>query len=714
MRRRLHALTWVGLLSGVFFASCLARRSETFVRQTDDDAGPPDATSLDMPDAGDAAPDALDIAPHAVLGIDPPHGPFKGGTHVTIRGNGFASDTRVWFGDVEVPQSSLTPLDPQRLELDTPAGSSGSVDVRVQNGDAESTGASLSGGFTYDAFYAEPADGPTSGGTIITLKGDDTEWDESTSVEIDRHPCTDVKLVSPSELSCTTPPGDAGAKVLSVINGDDVEDVLDGFSYGNTDNGFRGGLSGDSLSSELTVLAFDNIEGKALPGVAVLLGDSVDSGQVKYTDRNGVVTFTGELGEKQSVTLALKCFQPITFYDVPVDHLTAYLDPVLSPACADLGELPPAGGTPGVSASVSGEVVWPLDKELKRRGFSNVPQPASDSESQVAYVFRLWDSPDAAFSLPTSGAVTRDSIGEIGYRFSDVYWPACIGFRNGQCVRQTAADPGNFTLYTLAGIQNSATTPPKFTAYAMGLVRGVAVKPHQSLSDVYIQVDVPLDHALGFTLDPPTPGPRGPDRIRASVAVKVEDGGYALLPAGSISHPLPGASEFSFVGIPPLIGTLSGAEYLLSARAVTGAQEDEPLSVIGAFSTTNSGLRPDLGGFVPVPFLTTPAKDENWDFRAISLAPDPTKRPVDLTVVRIQAGAGLYEWTLVAPGRRDELVLPDLGQLAPAAALPGGSISIVPTLARIRTGFKYGTLRYRELAARGWSAYASDTFYTQH
>src|SRR5262245_24573409 len=115
MRRRLHALAWAGLLSGVFFASCLARRNDPFVRQTDDDAGTPDAVALDgaLPDA---APDALDIAPHAVLGVDPPHGPFKGDTLVMIRGNGFDSDTRVWFGDVEVPRASLTPLDPQRIQ----------------------------------------------------------------------------------------------------------------------------------------------------------------------------------------------------------------------------------------------------------------------------------------------------------------------------------------------------------------------------------------------------------------------------------------------------------------------------------------------------------------------------------------------------------------------------------------------------------------------
>jgi IPT/TIG domain len=695
MRRRLHALVWVGLLSGVFFASCLARRDKPFTRQTDDDAGTPDAVTLDGA-APDVSPDALEIAPHAVLGIDPPHGPFAGGTLVMIRGNGFESNARVWFGDVEVPRASVTPVDPQRIQVVTPPGATGAVDITVQNGKAESTAATLSGGYTYDRFYATPASGPTSGGTIITLEGDSTSWDESTEVEIDRKPCTEVSILSPTKLACTTPPSEAGAKVLSVLAAGQREDVLDGFTYGNSDNGFRGGLSGQPLSGQLTVLAFDNVEGASIPGVSVLLGDDVDSGEIQHTDLNGVATFAGKLGPKGSVTLAIKCFQPITFYDVTVDHLTAYLDPVLSPACGKFGELPPGGGTPGVGSGVSGEVVWAPDEELKQRGWTNVPQPAVDTEKDVAYVFRLSDSADDQFRLPSPGsAITRDSQGAVGYKFYQ------------------STSPGNFTMYTLAGLEDDSKTPRTFTAYAMGLLRGVAVKPGKTADDVYIQVDVPLDHALTLTLDPPTPGARGPDRIRASVAVQIQDQGFALLPSGTSEHSLPGANSFSFVGVPPLVGTLAGTKYVLGARAVTGTAEAPPLSVIGSFSATSTSEALNLGGFVPLPVLTSPAKNTKWDLSSLSLEQSKGGQNVDLTVVNILAGDGLYTWTLVAPGPRSELKLPNLAQLAPDAALPVGSMAIETTLAHI-DGFDYGSLRYRQLTERGWNAYATDTFFTQH
>ncbi len=676
-------------------ASCLARRDKPFTRQTDDDAGLPDAIVLDGA-VPDVSPDALEIAPHAVLGIDPPHGPFAGGTLVMIRGNGFESNARVWFGDVEVPRASVTPVDPQRIQVVTPAGSTGAVDITVQNGKAESTAGTLKGGYTYDRFFATPDSGPTSGGTIITLVGDSTSWDEDTEVEIDRKPCTNLSILSRSKLACTTPPSDAGAKVLSVLSGAVREDVLDGFTYGNSDNGFRGGLSGQPLVDQLTVLAFDNVEGQSLPGVSVLLGEDVDSGEVKRTDKNGVVTFSGELGPKRSITLAMKCFQPITFYDVPVDHLTAYLDPVLSPACGKFGELPPGGGTPGIGAGVSGEVVWAPDGELKRRGWSNVPQPAVETEKAVAYVFRLAGAADETFRLPSAGsAITRASEGAVGYKFYQ------------------STSPGNFTLYTLAGLEDDSKSPRTFTAYAMGILRGVAVKPGKTSDDVYIQVDVPLDHALTLTLDPPVPGERGPDRIRASVAIQIQDQGFALLPNGISERSLPGANSFSFVGVPPLVGTLAGTKYVLGARAVTGAAAAPPLSVIGTYSATSSSEPLNLGGFVPLPVLTSPPKNTKWDMSSLSLEQKIGGKNVDLTVVRINAGAGLYTWTLVAPGPQSQLTLPNLVKLSPEGALPGGSLSIEASLAHI-DGFDYGSLRYRQLAPRGWNAYATDTFLTQH
>lgn len=82
-------------------------------------------------------------------------------------------------------------------------------------------------------------------------------------------------------------------------------------------------------------------------------------------------------------------------------------------------------------------------------------------------------------------------------------------------------------------------------------------------------------------------------------------------------------------------------------------------------------------------------------------------------MIHVVGGQGLYDWTIVAPGPRDELKLPNLAQLAPGSQLPVGSIEIETTLAHIE-GFNYGSLRYRELSSRGWNAYATDSNFSQY
>ena len=133
----------------------------------------------------------------------------------------------------------------------------------------------------------------------------------------------------------------------------------------------------------------------------------------------------------------------MTLVDVPVDTVTVYLDPVLSPACFDgSGDLPSGGGSFGTASSIAGELVWPETEEFRRGGWENVPAPASDDEVKVAYVFQLALDPTSRFRLPSGvTAVTPVSKGTAGYTFF------------------LTAAPGNYTLYALAGIENRGHEP---------------------------------------------------------------------------------------------------------------------------------------------------------------------------------------------------------------------------------------------------------------
>ncbi|MCL2823750.1 MAG: hypothetical protein FWD57_07150 [Polyangiaceae bacterium] len=68
------------------------------------------------------------------------------------------------------------------------------------------------------------------------------------------------------------------------------------------------------------------------------------------------------------------------------------------------------------------------------------------------------------------------------------YPPGTIGCDLSQLVY-----PGNITLYALARIENTSTTPATFTAYVMSIVRGISAKHGETTSNVYIHMVRPLD-----------------------------------------------------------------------------------------------------------------------------------------------------------------------------------------------------------------------------
>src|SRR5262249_9080538 len=153
-----------------------------------------------------------------------------------------------------------------------------------------------------------------------------------------------------------------------------------------------------------------------------------------------------------------------------------------------------------------------------------------------------------SFGLPSPSEGIRPDTpgGKVGFPFTMSTWP------------------GNVTLYALAGIEDRSGATAKFTAYAMGIVRGVAAALAQTTSDVYIPIEIRLDHAVTLTVATPPPGARGPDRVKLGAAVEVERGGFAVFPAGTVADTLPVSRAVDFVGLPPLTGALASGRYVAS------------------------------------------------------------------------------------------------------------------------------------------------------
>ena len=145
----------------VFATACLAGDGPGYLA----DEPPKTPPDLGLEDGGFVQSDADPGDPFGIDGLSPSHGPFKGGTRAFMRGRGFSSKLRVFFGANEATGDILA-SDQTRVAIDPPAGAPGFVDVRIRD-EATSKERVLANGFYYDAFYAEPDSGATTGGTRI-------------------------------------------------------------------------------------------------------------------------------------------------------------------------------------------------------------------------------------------------------------------------------------------------------------------------------------------------------------------------------------------------------------------------------------------------------------------------------------------------------------------------------------------------------------------
>jgi hypothetical protein len=172
------------------------------------------------------------VAAPAIAGLSPAEGPTTGGTVVTITGTGFTGATAVSFGGT--PATSFTVDSATQITATSPAGIAGIVDVSVVTvgGTSANTG---NDDFTYVGAPAiaglSPAEGPTAGGTVVTITG--TDLLGATAVSFGATPATSFVVDSATQITATSPAGVAGTVDVSVvtIGGTSANTANDDFTY---------------------------------------------------------------------------------------------------------------------------------------------------------------------------------------------------------------------------------------------------------------------------------------------------------------------------------------------------------------------------------------------------------------------------------------------------------------------------------------------------
>ena len=166
-----------------------------------------------------------------LVSVQPASGPTAGGNNVQITAFGLTgvSDTTVFFGSKVAEVKEVHPA-LMLMTVGAPAGPEGPVDVTVMNSNGSDTS---SAGYTYLPLAlihdVTPDHGPASGGTnvVVTGKG----FLPEAQVHFGALPAFDTTVLSPTQITATTPMGSPGSVDVAVAQGGTTASLKDAFIY---------------------------------------------------------------------------------------------------------------------------------------------------------------------------------------------------------------------------------------------------------------------------------------------------------------------------------------------------------------------------------------------------------------------------------------------------------------------------------------------------
>ncbi|WP_405891297.1 IPT/TIG domain-containing protein [Streptomyces sp. NBC_00133] len=144
--------------------------------------------------------------------LAPSQGSTAGGTTVILTGSGFSNATAVRFDATAA--TSFTVNSPTQITAVTPAHSAGAAAVTVTAPGGTSNALSFSYVAAPSVTGLAPSQGPTAGGTTVSLTG--TSLSGATAVRFDATAATSFTVNSPTQITAVTPAHTAGAAAVTV------------------------------------------------------------------------------------------------------------------------------------------------------------------------------------------------------------------------------------------------------------------------------------------------------------------------------------------------------------------------------------------------------------------------------------------------------------------------------------------------------------------
>jgi hypothetical protein len=273
--------------------------------------------------------------PPSVSSVTPSTGPSTGGTKVTIRGTGFVPGATVAIGS---PASSVKVVSETELTAVTTATAPGSDEVVVSDANGTSTGGPS---YTYTpppppkVTSIEPASGPSTGGTKVTIKG--TGFVAGATVTIGNG-ATSVKVATATKITAVTSATELGSYEVVVSDANGTSTGGPSYTYVPPAPPTVTSVepaSGSSAGGTKLIVKGTGF----LAGAAVTIGHAATAVKVATPTKITAVTTATEAGSYEVVVSDANG----TSTDGPLYNYLAPLQPKVSTVSPKTG--PAAGGT---------------------------------------------------------------------------------------------------------------------------------------------------------------------------------------------------------------------------------------------------------------------------------------------------------------------------------------------------------------------------------
>lgn len=354
-------------------------------------------------------------------------------------------------------------------------------------------------------------------------------------------------------------------------------------------------------------------------------------------------------------------------------------------------------------ASGPGSTTWDL-----------VPEPRTATEVKRAYVTT---TARHMFTRPPAPAAI-----DYAYDPNTNAWPFNV-----------RALPGATAIVVVVGLYDPARDPygngvVGFEPFAMGVERGVLVGPGETVDDLEVVVDIPLNTDIQVDLiDPPalgTPGWDGPDNYTIKPFIDLGSEGVIAMNVNGLARPHPSEprpNEFSFLPgtesivlsrMAPLTGSLAGASYTFQVGAWTGTGVS-PFSVRILRGVSDGTSPVEIGAFLGTPRPADPLPEQTASARAMMFAPEgPAAGDATFHVHYLQTVDGVRLLTAFTSPDLFNLDIPDLSAVG-FGVVPAGT-QLAWTIYRIRVpGMTFDKFTYQLLSGLYWEAYAADANFVQ-